>query len=197
MPQSKRYGFTFSFVFDGEVDDRFIPDLRQLNEGKLRKLGYQTSMDAEKRILASVESGKILDFTQVGKVTQQELLHYQLSTAMARLNNTLLPSPDQKQQKLGEFKYRDGDWLESYMETDYQFHAEADRKIVMVTAVYREGQNLGDWARDLVFVIQSAQHSAFLASRIKELSYAMRGTDEGFMIAAQGKLMAAIAFRLV
>jgi hypothetical protein len=200
MPQNKRYVFTFSFTFDGKVDGRFISDLLPLNEDKLRKLGYEidrSRKDGGKCLYACIEGGRLLNFEEVAKVTLQELLHYQLKKVAVLLRNTLLPAPDQKQEKLGEFKYRDGDWLETYKDTPYYFHADPSSRYVTVAAEFKAGKNPKEWGTDLLYVLKSVQHSAFLACRVKELSFAMKGADEAFMVAAQGKLMAAVAFRLV
>jgi hypothetical protein len=202
MPQNKRYTFTFAFTFDGKVESRFIADLVPLNEAKLQKLGYEidhSKTDGGKWLYACTESGRLLSLEEVAKVTHQELLHYQLNKVTVRLRNTLLPAPDQKQERLGDFKYRNGDWVESYKSMPYSFHADFSSRYVTVMVELKGGQNPKELGADLIYVLKSAQHSAFLASRVKELSYAMSGaeTDEAFIIAAQGKLMAAIAFRLV
>jgi hypothetical protein len=200
MPDGKRYVFTFSFAFDRKVEDKFLSDICPINEAKLRKLGYDAECltpGGKTMILASIESGRLLNLDELAKLLQAELLHFKLDSVVATLRNTLLPSPDEKQEKLGEFKYRDGQWEEIYNGVTYHLQANRESKVLLVTVHHKSYKDGEEWARDFSYLLKSIHHSAFLASRVRELSYAMKGDDEAHMVAAQGKLMAAIAFRIV
>jgi hypothetical protein len=196
----KRYTFAFHFVFDRKVEPEFLFDLYEVNEPKLKKLGYEvsrTKTPKEDKMVAIISDNKLIDVVGATAASQQNLLHFTFDRVCVTLNNTLLLSPDEKHERIGDFKYRDGEWKEVFNDVAYEFSASLAKRFATVTARFIPGHDRKKWRDSLVYVIQGLHHSAFLAKRLKELVYAMQGDDEAFKIAAQGKMAAAVAYRSV